>query len=333
MPTWSGILEELGKSAAQHGGKPQFDAIRRKYLTKASGHSNRDIILYATSFTQNNPATPAGMISITDEDMQGLMEVVHGLQNPNLDLILHSPGGSAEAAEAIVAYLRRKFEHIRVIIPQLAMSAATMMACAADEIVMGKQSSLGPIDPQVSVPTRFGVQFAPAGAVIDQFEEARQDSSDPTKLAAWLPILDQYGPHLLNVCRNAEKMARELVENWLAQFMFHGEEGARDKASEIADWLADYRHFKSHGRHISRDDARSKGLKIVDLENDQTMQDLYLSVFHATTHTFNTGAVKIIENQNGRAFIKMLAQQVVMPGSPVQLPANVPPMAPPKQVR
>jgi len=65
-------------------------------------------------------------------------------------------------------------------------------------------------------------------------------------------------------------------------------------------------------------------LNIENLENDQELQDLVLSVFHATTHTFNgTTAVKIIENHNGKAFIK--AQQTI----PIQLPPP-PPASPPK---
>ena len=73
---------------------------------------------------------------------------VFGDGKNGLDLLMHSPGGSPDAAEAVVNYLRSKFTDIRVIIPQAAMSAATMLACAANRIVMGKHSSLGPIDPQ-----------------------------------------------------------------------------------------------------------------------------------------------------------------------------------------
>jgi len=88
--------------------------------------------------------------------------------------------------------------------------------------------------------------------------------------------------------------------------------------------LSDHATFKSHGHHINRDEARAIGLTIDDLEGDQVFQDLVLSVYHATTHTFNgTAAVKIIENQNGRAYIKLQ-------GVPVQPPphAPVPPPTP-----
>ena len=108
MPTWSGILDELQKST-EATGSPQFDAVRRKYLVEAAAHTCRDVILYASKWTQPDPHVTPELVSIVDEDLQGLMEVIHGLKGPNLDLVLHSPGGSPEAAEAFVLYLRSKF--------------------------------------------------------------------------------------------------------------------------------------------------------------------------------------------------------------------------------
>ena len=122
MPLWSGILAELSQSAAQ-GSPPDFDGVRRRYLADLYRHTDRDVVLYASGWLQRDDAPPA-RTSITDEDIHALMEVTSGLRGPNLDLILHSPGGSPEAAAGIVAYLRSRFSHIRVIVPQLAMSAA-----------------------------------------------------------------------------------------------------------------------------------------------------------------------------------------------------------------
>jgi len=103
MPTWGEILKELRENMEKEK-KPPFDMVRRKYLRGLSEYTRRDIILYATKWTQ--PANiPSEMISITDEDIQGFMEVISGLSEPNLDLIIHSPGGSAEATEALVKYL------------------------------------------------------------------------------------------------------------------------------------------------------------------------------------------------------------------------------------
>lgn len=163
MPTWGELIPELQAASAQHG-PSAFDIVRRKYLAALTSHTGRNSILYATKWTQPGGADP-GLISISPEDVQGLMEVVHKLDGKKgLDLILHSPGGSPDAAEALVHYLRSKFNNIRVIVPQAAMSAATMLACAADRIVMEKHSSLGPIDPQFLLQGPGGTMAHPAQA-------------------------------------------------------------------------------------------------------------------------------------------------------------------------
>jgi len=310
MPTWGEILKEL-REIMEREKKPPFDMVRRKYLKKLSEYTGRNTILYATKWTQPGDI-PSEMISLTDEDIQGFMEVTSGLSGDTLDLIIHSPGGSAEATEALVIYLRSKFAHIRAIIPYGAMSAATMLACAADEIIMGKHSFIGPIDPQVIVYTRLGRRAIPAQAIIEQFERAKKEcKEDPKNLGVWLPIIEQYGPALIVECEHAIDLSKNLVLEWLTKYMFKNEDG-EEIAKKVAETLANHSLFKSHGRHIDRKQAKKIGLKITDLEIDDKLQDLTLSIFHATTHTFDgTGAVKIIENHMGKAFIKQL--RVVVP--------------------
>ena len=217
MPSWGGILHELaqlvGKTPAPH------DLVRRKYLATAYQLTKRATILYASKWTQADPNVPVSLITVAEHDMQGLMEVLHGVKEKELDLILHSPGGSLSAAEAIVKYLRSKFDHIRVIIPHAAMSAASMIACAADEIVMGKHSFMGPIDPQLTLNTSLGSRMVPADAILSQFRMAQQECADPKKLTAWLPMLNQYGPDLLVQCQNATELSRILVQQWLRTYV------------------------------------------------------------------------------------------------------------------
>ena len=319
MPTWGEILTEL-KQTEENGVKPPFDTVRRKYMAATYEKTGRNTILYATKWTQAGGTDPE-LLSITEEDIQGLMEVIHGLKGPNLDLIVHSPGGSPEATEALVSYLRTKFSDIRVVIPQSAMSAATMLACASNRIIMGKHSFISPIDPQLILHTQVGVQAVPAQAILDQFELAKSECEDPKKLGSWLPILSQYGPALLIQCRNALELSKKLVSEWLEAYMFAGRADAKVVSSKIATKLADHKEFKSHGRHINRDQAKEIGLIIDDLEEDQEFQDLILSVFHATTHTFNgTNAVKIIENHNGKAFIKQQQRILIQQGPPSPKP-------------
>jgi hypothetical protein len=324
MPTWSGIAKELEEEFIRRN-EPPFDYIRRKYLASLSSYTQRNCILYATNWTQ--PGKDPNAISITEEDIQGLMEVIHGLHGKELDLVLHSPGGSPEAAAAIVAYLRSKFDDIRVIIPHAAMSAATMIACASNKIVMGKHSFIGPIDPQFIIQTPLGVMAVPAQAILDQFEMAKEQCKDPQKLGAWLPILSQYGPALLVQSQNAIALSRKYVSQWLAQYMFsdrYNLEGARESAETIADRLSNHTLFRSHGHHISRAEAREIGLCVDDLEDDQQFQDLVLSLYHATTHTFTgTYAVKVLENQNGKSFIKLQGMPIQTQQPPPEKSGNV----------
>jgi len=319
MPTWGEILKEIQAYLEQEK-KPPFDYIRRKYLLALQQHTNRNTILYATSWTQpKNIPTPSHLISITDEDIQGFMEVVSGLRSKELDIIIHSTGGSAEATEALVSYLRSKFDNIRVIIPYGAMSAATMLACSTNDIIMGAHSFIGPIDPQMIVNTRLGLQAIPAQAIIDQFEKAKQECINPNNLGVWIPILEQYGPALIVQCENAIELSKILVTDWLEKYLFASEENAKSKSEETAKKLADHSLFKTHSRHIGRDHARELGLRIVDLENDQILQDKVLSVFHATTFTFDaTAATKIIENHLGKAYIKQSQQITVVTKQPTE---------------
>lgn len=325
MPSWGGILKELGETKGPDG-QPGFDFVRRKYLAQHHQRTRRAVISYATKWTDADPEVPPTMISVADGDMQGFMEACYQVTEKELDLILHSPGGSLEAAEAIVDYLRCRFDHIRVLVPHAAMSAASIMACAADVVIMGEHSSLGPIDPQFILTTPLGKRVAPAQAIRDQFDLAKKECQDPKLLSAWVPMLQQFGPDLLIQCANHTVLSHDLVLKWLEQYMFRGDADARNKAQVIADWLGDHNSFKSHARHIPRRDLEAKGMKIQRLEDDKQLEDDVLSIFHSITHTFNqTAAVKIIENHKGNAFVNQLQKIMIQQGPP---PPQKPPQGP-----
>lgn len=311
MPARSEIQAEI--TAAQ-------DKVRRKYLKQLANHTSTDSILYASAFTSKRvPNLPGYVLSVTIEDIQGFMAAVHGLSGPNLDLILHSPGGSLEAAEQIVNYLRAKFTKIRAIIPQNAMSAATMIACACDEIVMGKESALGPIDPQITLPGPNGPFTVAAHSVLREFQFAQQSvANDPRVAPLWVSKIKDYPVGLLDLCDQTISVSKERVRTWLGQYMFKGEADGQAKANEIAEWLGTATNHKTHGRPISITEAQAKGLKITPLESDQKVQDLVLSVFHAMCITFETtGCVKLIENQHEKGWYVALAPgQLVVPPNP-----------------
>jgi len=278
------------------------DDVRREYLQELSKYTERDTILYSAAFTP--PKFNGLPISISNEDIQGFMSALHGLKGEKLDLILHSPGGSLEAAEQIVSYLRCKYSHIRAIIPQNAMSAATMIACACDEIVMGKHSAIGPIDPQITFPAKNGLFTSPAQSILDEFEQAKAEVIENPKTAMlWVHKLQDFPPGFLDICKNTLKLAEEKVKEWLFRYMYKKEIKYKETATKIASFLSDARKHKTHGRPICINTCKEVGLKVTELEEDQDLQEKVLSVFHATMVTFDTtGCIKIIENQNGKGW-------------------------------
>lgn len=311
MPSWGEILHELNHYPPE--AVTRYDDVRRSYLVRLHQKTGRAVILYATRYMQPTQGVDPQMLSVAIGDIQGLMEVMRGVDQSELDLIIHSPGGSIDAAEAFVTYLRSKFSHIRAIVPHAAMSAASMISCGADEIVMGKHSFLGPFDPQFVLQTPLGNRMVPAQAILEQFEKAQKEcSQDPSKLASWVPMLSQYGPDLLVQCSNASNLAKNIVKKWLESYMFNGDEA---KANFVSEWLSKHENFNSHSRFLSREMLKAQGMNIIDLEDDQELQDLVLSVYHATTHSFAaTPAAKIIENHLGRAYLNLSGS--VMPMLP-----------------
>jgi hypothetical protein len=315
LPTWGEILEELNaQPSVQQGGPPDFDSVRRKYLKELHEITDRPVILYYSDFLSG------GGPGIDLEDMQGMMECCRGLGGSSLDLILHSPGGSAEATASIVRYLRQKFHDIRIFVPLAAMSAATMWALSGNRVVMGKHSQLGPIDPQLITPQGA----VPARAIIEQFERASEECSrDPSRLGAWMPILQQYGPALLEQCSNAEQLARRLASEWLTAYMFADRDDPTAAAEHAAAFFADYGQHQSHALGIDRNQAREVGVVVDDLEDDSDLQNAVLSVHHATLHTLGGLCVKLIENHLGRGIFKL--QQAASIQLPVQMPPGQPP--------
>lgn len=87
---------------------------------------------------------------INIEDSEQILRAIR-LTPPNIpiDLILHTPGGLVLATEQIARALLRHPSKVTVFIPHYAMSGGTMLAMAADEIVMDENAVLGPVDPQL----------------------------------------------------------------------------------------------------------------------------------------------------------------------------------------
>ncbi len=239
------------------------------------------------------------------------MMAIHRMKRlRGLDLILHTPGGDIASTQSIVHYLHSMFGNdIRAIVPQIAMSAGTMIACSCKEILMGKHSNLGPIDPQLN--------GMPAYGVIAEFKRAlREIKKDPVNVAVWQPILSQFRPTFLGKCENAIDWSNKFVAKQLRSVMFEAKlpqdrKKGLIKANKIVKQLTDYTGNKTHNRHIHFDELRQMGLKVELLEDTPDLQDLVLTVHHCYMHTMmNSTAFKIIENHLGAAMIKNEAPDI-----------------------
>src|SRR5699024_5180604 len=159
------------------------------------------------------------LFTINDSDKTGFMTCSSGLdRSKGLDLLLHTPGGDVAATESIVPYLQSLYDgNIRAIIPQLAMSGGTLIALSCKEIIMGRQSSIGPVDPQVA--------GMPAQGLLEEFELATQEiNANPAKIELWRPIISKYWPTLITTCKHAIDWSDELLREFLTKGMFAEEE-------------------------------------------------------------------------------------------------------------
>lgn len=298
MPNWNQVLNEVRVAGST------YDVFRRRYLAKLQRRTKRNVIVYYSGWLQKKDVQG---VEINDEDKNGFMSVIHQMdRSRGLDLILHTPGGETAATESIVNYLRSMFgTDIRAIVPQLAMSGGTMIACACKEIIMGKPSSLGPIDPHFN-----GI---PAHGVLEEFRQALdQVKRDPSSTPIWQAVVAKYAPSFIGECQKAIEWSNEMTADWLVTGMFAGQADAAERARKIVADLSDHALTKSHARHLHIDRCREIGLTITALEDDHTMQERVLSVHHACMLTLSaTPAFKLIENHRGVAFIKIQRQVVV----------------------
>jgi hypothetical protein len=302
MPNWKELLGERTSVGSN------YDVIRRKYLRRLAKATGRNVIAYYSGWLQKPELDRQGIsFGLNDNDKNGFMAVVHKLdRKKGLDLILHTPGGSIAATESLVDYLRTMFgTNIRAIIPQIAMSAGTMIAMSCKTIIMGKHSSLGPIDPQLG--------GLPAHGVVEEFDTAKKEiKADPDTIPVWQAILSKYDPSMIGECQKAIAWADSMVQQWLLSGMFDGDADAKAKARKVAKELGDHALTLSHSRHVSFDMAQKMGLAVERLEDSEKIQDLVLSVHHAFVQTLTgTAAFKITENNLGVAFINS-AQQMLM---------------------
>ena len=157
------------------------------------------------------------------------------LTDPNMpiDLILHTPGGLVLATKQIARALRNRPGKVTVFVPHYAMSGGTMIALAADEIVMDENAVLGPLDPQLG-------QY-PAASILRVAEKKGEKADDQTLIYADL----------------AEKAIKQVKETIME---LASESIPKEKVPELADLLSKGKW--THDYPITVDEAKELGLPV-----------------------------------------------------------------------
>lgn len=265
----------------------------------AALRGGRDVLVYAADL--NKGGAP---ISMAYADILPIQDQLANLKGDALDLVLETPGGSGEVTEDVVRLLRSRYRHLAVIVPGWAKSAGTILAMAADEILMGPASALGPIDAQLSWQ---GKVFS-ADALLEGMEKIKEEVAATGVLnKAYIPILQGISPGELQSAENALNFAKVLVTRWLARYKFstwthHASTGApvndeerEARAQVIASELCDHRRWLVHGRSIKIDDLVQMRLLVTDLAAQAELHDAVQRYHTLLQMTFATNIYKLFE--------------------------------------
>lgn len=186
---------------------PYFHALqadrydRQSAIRSYEEHTGRNLVVLAGSLDS----------AVVPPFVDALADVPDG--DP-LDLMVASSGGDAEAALRIAKLCHASRDDFRVVVPDQAKSAATMLALAAERIVMSETSDLGPIDPQIFMPVRG--HFVAAKDIVSIVEDLeKRVGSNPAGYEWYSALLGDIDAVVYQTARAATKRTTELAGEFL----------------------------------------------------------------------------------------------------------------------
>lgn len=258
-PVMSEVPTEVGDNqmpGPQSTKTPLFQAVhadryqRQSLVKQIEAATGRRLICYVSG----------DQCMINREDTVPFVDLLHNVTvGCDLDLLLHTGGGDMDAAEKLITMVRNRVSTgtLRVVIPDFAKSAGTLMALGADFIVMSDTSELGPIDPQIVLSDGNGNRIShPVQSYLDAYDDHSATlKKDPANLAAQI-MLSKLDPATIKLFQVAMKRARAVAEQLLKEGML----------KEAANWtkvvsdLLDTNRWLSHGQMISWSEAGDSGI-------------------------------------------------------------------------
>lgn len=317
MSTFQELVENI-KDPKEH------QELRVSLIKEIQEVTKRKLVIYASDFNKSNPRIPN---SINQLDLTAFSDLIENINDKKLDILIHSPGGSAEATEQLVSMLRENFKDIRFIVPRMAKSAATMLSLSGNSILMDDRSELGPTDPQVGIPVPGGINFVPAKAIINGFNKAKKIIEDEgaDTLTAYLPMINKYDLHLFEICETSLKLAEDLVTQWLEHYMLYNYDDKTPLSEKISKKFLEHDDHKSHARPITITQAKKWGVVVEDMRDDNELRKSVWKLYCAIELFFDRSpAVKLYENAYGTSLMKNIPQQVVFEGPLVPPPDKRP---------
>lgn len=208
-------------------------------------------------------------------DILGFVDLLHNVPDGrSIDLLLQTPGGDLDAAEKIINVLRKKVGDgaFRVIVPDYAKSVGTLMALAADTIVMSDCSELGPIDPQVVVSDANGKPVNQSVLLyLRAFQKAKKElEDDPENPVAQLTF-ERFDPLTVQKYEAIKRRTQDLAENQLKP------RGTNYTA--IVAELMNIDQFPSHSQMIGCERAQQIGLNISYMSMGDPLWRKYWSLY------------------------------------------------------
>lgn len=218
--------------------------------------------------------------SLDKDDTLGFVELLHNVEpNKDLDVLLHTRGGDIDAAEKLISMVRIKVGsgQLRLVVPDQAKSAGTLLALGADKIVMSDSSELGPIDPQIMLNDGHG-NMIPHSVLhyLDAYDaHSLALRQNPNDVVARI-MIGKLDPGTQKLFEAARKRARDLAEKLLRMWMFRTVPG---NITAIASTLLDTSRWPSHGQVIGRQDAQDIGLLVEYLPPETDQWRMYWKLY------------------------------------------------------
>lgn len=254
----------------------------------------RPLFVFASNFLSK--VANDSPISIDLPDIDGFTDLINsvGPEVKEVDVLILSPGGSPDATERIVNLLRNRFTKVHFLVSHSAYSAGTMLAMSGDSITLTSNAVLGPIDPQINgIPAKQIKR-----AFINLHERLRQEGEN--SILVYLPLIKKYDLHLLEICDDSEKLSKNLVKNWLKEYMLKDMTPTRkksDSARKATNYMADFDTHLLHSRPLDPKKLQNFGLNInfADTELEKLLREAHILL----KATFDgLGFVKLYESPN-----------------------------------